>query len=118
MVPALPGFVFLPLVDMAPAATMRLCLACPGFSFMNINGTLIKFAERELVPLRTFDHHVSTSQANPLPPVGAWVVITSGSFQGLRGKVSSNTKRESWVRFEGFSTDIKIPPFLLSKIDA
>lgn len=114
--PALPGFIFMPARDMYNANRLRLALACPGFTFMNINGCIVRFEEKELEPLRKISDP-EPEQVFGLPEVGTEVMINSGSFQGLKGRVTANAKRESWVRFVGFNADVKIPPFLFSVVE-
>lgn len=116
-VPALPGFLFLPENGLGGAVRLRQGLACPGFTVMNLMGKIVCFSEKELVPLRQISDPAPKGKFS-LPAPGTSVRISAGSFQGLVGVVTRNSKRESWVRFEGFPIDVKIPPFLFDTVEA
>lgn len=120
VLPCLPSFAFLaePDIDKALDAAER--YGVPGFSLMDNYGVLVRIADHELESLRKVaDMNPRASNPVKWPAVGERQRITAGAFQGLSGVVVGHTKRHCLVKVDGSPFPaFKIPPFLLSRIEA
>jgi hypothetical protein len=118
LLPCLPSFVFLAEDDIGIAlASAKACLT-PGFSVMNSYGVLVRIKDNDLLSLREISD--SSLSVNPVhwPKTGSHQKVISGAFQGLLGQVVGRSKRHCLVDIPGFGSALKIPPFLLSDIEA
>jgi len=120
LLPCLPSFVFLAEGDILGALAAAEGNGVPGFSIMNSYGVLVRIADGALEGLRKITD-LSPRKVNPVnwPAVGDAKAILSGAFQGLVGTVVGLTERHCLVKIEGSSIPpLKIPPFLLTDIEA
>lgn len=120
LLPCLPSFVFLAAPDAMKALAAKQGSGVPGFSVMNSYGVLVRIKDSELEGLRKVGD-INPRRANPVvwPAVGSVKRVTSGAFQGMIGEVVGMSDRHCLVDFKtGFFPVVKIPPFLLSDVEA
>lgn len=108
--PCLPSFVFVP----ARGAHDLPTLPRIPYSFMRIDGALVRIADRELEPLRRVAQQPLVA-ASKLPRPGEVRRFSTGPFQGLRAKIIACTQRYCSVTVDGFSQPLQVPPSILQK---
>jgi len=94
--------------------------AVPPFSIMNSYGVLVRIKDRELEGMRKVAD-LDPRKVNPVawPAIGKRLRVVSGAFQGLVVTVKAYANQHCLVEVEGgIHTQLKIPPFLLSDIEA
>jgi hypothetical protein len=119
VLPCLPSFVFLAEADVTVALKACEEQGVPGFSLMNSYGVLVRIKDKDLESLREVADMNPRNQ-NPVawPQIGKRQQVISGAFQGLTGMVMGRSRRHCLLDIEGFGSYLKIPPFLLSDIEA
>lgn len=114
-VATLPSFVFIP--EAYKDAAYNLCrrVRMPSFSVMKVMGVVVVVDAKEL----EFMHRVSWEKVRVLPPaIGEVVRFRSGSFEGVTGVVVESGMKDCCVELHGSGKIVKVPPFLLLKVQA
>ena len=120
LLPCLPSFIFLAESDAIRALAASEGNGVPQFSFMKSYGMLVRIKDQDLEGLRKVAD-LNPRKANPIkcPAIGERRKIISGSFQGLDGIVRGHTKHHCLFELEAPGAMVlKLPPFLLSEIEA
>lgn len=111
----LPTFVFMPYSEMDKVLLLRQRCALPSFSFMKLMGIIVTVHKDEL----EFMQKVSWNNVKAKPiPIGSSVRFRSGSFAGIEGRVTDGDDKDCTVQLKGSDMIVKVPPFLLVKLQA